>query len=194
MKEPNDVVNAFKVDPVYLRHEQQNVVPDFRVRNQKENSYTKTLKKSTALANSTGPQIPVPEALVRPPPSGCRILTAAHPHTSGSCPWVRGIRTERPAFRNFRGSHHGADLLPPEGTVYLEVNFLWKSFFFQGGNETNEKLLSRINGEGKIHLVPSKIKDTYFLRFAVCSRFTESADVTLAWKVVQDLATEILGK
>ena len=32
-------------------------------------------------------------------------------------------------------------------------------------NELNEKLLMRINSRGKIHLVPSKIKDTYFIRY-----------------------------
>ena len=48
----------------------------------------------------------------------------------------------------------------------------------------NEALLKRINEEGKIHMVPSKINDTYFLRFAVCAASTERKHVEFAWKVI----------
>jgi aromatic-L-amino-acid/L-tryptophan decarboxylase len=48
-------------------------------------------------------------------------------------------------------------------------------------------LLKKINANGKIHMVPSKIKDTYFLRMAVCSRFSEPADMDLAWTEVASL-------
>lgn len=43
-------------------------------------------------------------------------------------------------------------------------------FRLKGDNEMNEKLNKRINDDRKIHITPSKIKDTYILRFAVCSR------------------------
>ena len=32
LKNPDNIVNAFKLDPVYLQHSQQNVAPDYRVR------------------------------------------------------------------------------------------------------------------------------------------------------------------
>lgn len=67
-------------------------------------------------------------------------------------------------------------------------------FRLKGANETSEQLLKRINGRGKIHLVPSKINDVYFLRMAVCSRFTVAQDIDLSWKEVADSATEMLAE
>lgn len=62
----------------------------------------------------------------------------------------------------------------------------------QGSNELNEKLLKLINTDGRIHLVPGKIRDMYFIRFAVCASSTESSDITLAWNIVKELATSLL--
>lgn len=59
-------------------------------------------------------------------------------------------------------------------------------------NEDNEKLLKSINDRGKIHIVPSKLKGTYILRFAICSRFTTLEDVKYGWKEIQDAASELL--
>ncbi len=54
----------------------------------------------------------------------------------------------------------------------------------KGPNEPNEKLLKRINDEGKIHMVPSKIGDVYFLRFAVCAASTDREHVEIAWNTI----------
>lgn len=62
----------------------------------------------------------------------------------------------------------------------------------QGSNELNETLLKRINGTGNIHLVPSKINDMYFLRLAVCSRFSESKDIQYSWKEIKLRVNEVL--
>lgn len=64
----------------------------------------------------------------------------------------------------------------------------------QGSNERNETLLRRINGHGVIHLVPSKVGDTYFLRLAICSRFTESSDIQLSWDEIRTLADDVLAE
>lgn len=53
-------------------------------------------------------------------------------------------------------------------------------------------LLKRINGAGYIHLVPSKINDTYFLRLAICSRFSETQDIDNSWREIKLRADEIL--
>lgn len=60
-------------------------------------------------------------------------------------------------------------------------------------NEPSEALLKRINGAGKIHLVPSKVRDTYFLRLAVCSRYTNSDDIRQSWEEVRKRADEVLA-
>lgn len=72
----------------------------------------------------------------------------------------------------------------------LAVTIRYSSF--QLSNEINEKLYKKINDNGKIHLVPSKIRDTYFLRLAVCSRMTESSDMLAAWEEIKTLAEELL--
>ena len=58
-------------------------------------------------------------------------------------------------------------------------------FRLKGSNAINEKLNSKINEAGRIHITPSKIRETYILRFAVCSRFTIESDVELAWEEVK---------
>jgi len=72
-----------------------------------------------------------------------------------------------------------------------EVNMGLVCFRLKGNNEQNEVLLKRINGRGNIHMVPAKIKDVYFLRMAICSRFTQSEDMEYSWKEVSAAADEM---
>ena len=67
------------------------------------------------------------------------------------------------------------------------------SCIFQGSNEVNEVLLKKINNDARIHMVPSKSKGIYFLRFAVCAAKTKSSDITYAWKVISEIAGKITG-
>ncbi|XP_014667849.1 PREDICTED: aromatic-L-amino-acid decarboxylase-like [Priapulus caudatus] len=67
-------------------------------------------------------------------------------------------------------------------------------FRLKGSNDVSERLLKRINDDGRIHMVPSKIRDVYFLRFAVCAASTHSADVRLAWDVIAQLAGRLLAE
>ncbi len=70
-----------------------------------------------------------------------------------------------------------------------EIHFY---LLFQKANEINEKLLKNINDDARIHLVPSKSKGVYFLRFAVCAAKTESSDITYAWNVICELTEKLL--
>ena len=63
----------------------------------------------------------------------------------------------------------------------------------KGDNELNEALLKRINEAGRIHMVPAKIRGQFILRFAVCSRYTESRDVLFAWQELSSHADSLLG-
>ena len=60
----------------------------------------------------------------------------------------------------------------------------WLYEFFKAGNEASETLLKLINDDRRIHLVPAKVHDIYFLRLAICSTKTTSADLQFAWKVI----------
>lgn len=88
-----------------------------------------------------------------------------------------------------------ADLCVADSRFELatEVQMGLVCFRLKGSNEINENLLKRINGRGNIHLVPSKIKETYFLRMAVCSRFTTSEDMDYSWSEVAKAADEVLA-
>ena len=57
-------------------------------------------------------------------------------------------------------------------------------FRLKASNAVNETLNKKINDAGKIHITPSKIRETYILRFAVCSRFTVETDIQLAWQEI----------
>ena len=57
-------------------------------------------------------------------------------------------------------------------------------FRLKASNAVNERLNKNINDAGKIHITPSKIRETYILRFAVCSRFTMETDIQLAWQEI----------
>ncbi|XP_064615978.1 aromatic-L-amino-acid decarboxylase-like [Liolophura sinensis] len=65
-------------------------------------------------------------------------------------------------------------------------------FRLKGTNELNEILLKKVNDDGRIHIVPSKVHETYFLRFAVCARRTASKDISYAWNVISELADNLL--
>ncbi|KAL0273788.1 UNVERIFIED_CONTAM: hypothetical protein PYX00_006381 [Menopon gallinae] len=80
----------------------------------------------------------------------------------------------------------------PRFEIVGEVIMGLVCFRLKMSNEINEKLYKRINDNGKIHLVPSKIRDIYFLRLAVCSRMTESSDMIAAWEEIKTLAEELL--
>ena len=58
-------------------------------------------------------------------------------------------------------------------------------FRLKASNAVNEKLNAKINDSGRIHITPSKIRDKFILRFAVCSRFTVESDIELAWAEVE---------
>uniref|UniRef100_A0A8D0KYV8 Aromatic-L-amino-acid decarboxylase n=1 Tax=Strix occidentalis caurina TaxID=311401 RepID=A0A8D0KYV8_STROC len=62
----------------------------------------------------------------------------------------------------------------------------------QGSNELNKALLKSINEAKKIHLVPCHLRETFVLRFAICSRTVESTHIKFAWQHISQLATALL--
>ncbi|WKX99677.1 hypothetical protein Q1695_014502 [Nippostrongylus brasiliensis] len=54
-------------------------------------------------------------------------------------------------------------------------------------NQENETLCNAINDDRRIHLVPSKVHGTFFLRLAVCSQLTTDEDVKFAFNVCKEL-------
>ncbi len=91
---------------------------------------------------------------------------------------------------NLNGSIY--DLMP-ELPIVLLIYLLMVRLHCRGPNADSEKLNKAINDGAKIHLTPSQIDDVYFLRFAVCSRFTTEEDIEFAFKVISQTADRILS-
>jgi len=65
-------------------------------------------------------------------------------------------------------------------------------FRLKGHNDLNQKLLSNINGSGKLHMVPSSVHGRYVIRFCVCAQDAQDSDIDYAWDVITDFAAELL--
>lgn len=65
-------------------------------------------------------------------------------------------------------------------------------FRLKGDNELTEKLLKRLNSEGKIHCVPASFKGIYVIRFTITSFRTTEDDVMRDWKIIQATATSMI--
>ncbi|CAH1388971.1 unnamed protein product [Nezara viridula] len=157
LKDPTDVIDAFNVDPLYLKHEMQGSAPDYRHW-----------------------QIPLGRRF--------RALKL----------WfvmrLYGAENLRAHIRKQIGLAHLFESLLLEDSrfeIFSEVTMGLVCFRLKGTNELNEQLLKMINGHGKIHLVPSKIKGSYFLRLAICSRYTEEEDIRESWKEISTLACNL---
>ncbi len=67
-----------------------------------------------------------------------------------------------------------------------------KIVILKGSNELNEYLLKRVTDDGKIYMVPSKVNEKYFLRFAVCAATTEKEHIDYAWKIIVEISNALL--
>ena len=144
-------VDAFSVDPVYLKHSHQGEIPDYRHWQIPLGRRFRSLKLwfVMRLYGVEGIQ--------------------AH------------IRTQVELAKQF------AAMVEKDARFELPVPAAMGlvCFRLKGSNTVNEKLNTRINEAAVIHVTPSKIRETYILRFAVCSRFTVESDIQLAWDEVR---------
>ncbi|CAH1134029.1 unnamed protein product [Ceutorhynchus assimilis] len=158
LKDPTWLVNAFNVDPLYLKHDQQGSAPDYRHWQIPLGRRFRALKLWFVLRLYGIEHL---QAHIR------KHIALAH------------------YFENLvRGDHRFE--------ITEEVLMGLVCFRLRGSNDVSEALLKRINGRGVIHLVPSKIRDVYFLRLAICSRYTEERDIDVSWKEVKEAADEVL--
>ncbi|EYC28051.1 hypothetical protein Y032_0008g307 [Ancylostoma ceylanicum] len=58
-------------------------------------------------------------------------------------------------------------------------------------NEENEALCTAINEDRRIHLVPSKVHGTFFLRLSICSQLTTDDDVRFAYAACKEVLTHL---
>ncbi|XP_018562210.1 aromatic-L-amino-acid decarboxylase-like [Anoplophora glabripennis] len=73
-----------------------------------------------------------------------------------------------------------------------EVKLGLVCFRLRGTDKLNEKLLSNINGSGKLHMVPASVNDKYVIRFCVVASNAEESDIDYAWDVIKEFSEELL--
>ncbi|XP_017779570.1 PREDICTED: tyrosine decarboxylase [Nicrophorus vespilloides] len=78
--------------------------------------------------------------------------------------------------------------------VCNEVKLGLVCFRLKGKDKLNEKLLSSINGSGKLHMVPANVNEKYVIRFCAVAQNASSEDIEYAWKVITEYASELLEK
>eukprot|EP00090_Calanus_glacialis_P022782 TRINITY_DN35091_c0_g1_i1.p1 TRINITY_DN35091_c0_g1~~TRINITY_DN35091_c0_g1_i1.p1 ORF type:complete len:317 (-),score=105.83 TRINITY_DN35091_c0_g1_i1:73-981(-) len=61
-----------------------------------------------------------------------------------------------------------------------------------GSNQLNQKLLTTINASGKLHMVPASVNDYFVIRFCVCAQSATEEDIDIAWKIISEIASEVL--
>ncbi|XP_014605654.1 PREDICTED: aromatic-L-amino-acid decarboxylase [Polistes canadensis] len=157
-KDPTFVINAFNVDPLYLKYEMQGSAPDYRHWQIPLGRRFRALKLWFVLR-------------------------------------IYGVENLQKYIRTHVSLAHEFEafvLSDSRFEIIAEVVLGLVCFRLKGSNDVNETLLKRINGAGKIHLVPSKINDVFFLRLAICSRITQSSDILYSWKEIKQRADEIL--
>jgi aromatic-L-amino-acid decarboxylase len=64
-------------------------------------------------------------------------------------------------------------------------------FRLKGANDLSEKLLKSITSEGLIFMVPAKIGEIFFLRFAICASSTQKNHIDFAWEIVSKNADKL---
>ncbi|XP_042214032.1 aromatic-L-amino-acid decarboxylase-like [Homarus americanus] len=158
VKNANDLVDAFNVDPLYLKHDKQGLAPDYRHWQIPLGRRFRSLKLwfVMRLYGKQGFQ-----AHIR------KQIGLAH------------------QFEDYVKADQRFELILP-------VTLGLVCFRLKKNNEVNEALLKNINSDGVMHLVPSKIRGTFFLRFCVCSELTETYDIEKSWQEVLKQTQRVL--
>lgn len=66
-------------------------------------------------------------------------------------------------------------------------------FRIKGKNKLTKNLLKKINSSGKLHCVPSLLKEKYIIRFTVASPQTTIQDIRNDWDLIQRMSSQLLN-
>jgi aromatic-L-amino-acid decarboxylase len=61
-----------------------------------------------------------------------------------------------------------------------------------GGDETNQRIMDRLNGSGRLYLTHTRLNGTLTLRMSIMRENTLREHVERAWELIQD-AADALG-
>nr|XP_061789328.1 aromatic-L-amino-acid decarboxylase-like isoform X2 [Nerophis lumbriciformis] len=160
VKKRQDLIGAFKVDPLYLRHENQEsgLVTDYRHWQIPLGRRFRSLKMWFVFRMY-----------------GLQGLQAhIRKHVSLAKEFECLVRADK------------------RFEICAEVIMGLVCFRLKGSNELNQNLLKMITKSREIHLVPCHLTGRFVLRFAICSRTTESHHIQQAWRHITQLTFELL--
>ncbi|XP_051920710.1 aromatic-L-amino-acid decarboxylase isoform X2 [Hippocampus zosterae] len=160
VKKRQDMIGAFKVEPLYLRHENQEsgLVTDYRHWQIPLGRRFRSLKMWFVFRMY-----------------GLQGLQA---HIRKQVSLAKEFESLVRADKRFE--------------ICADVIMGLVCFRLKGSNELNQNLLKRITKRREIHLVPCHLTGRFVLRFAICSRTTESHHIREAWKHITQLTFELL--
>lgn len=76
--------------------------------------------------------------------------------------------------------------------VMNDVRMGLVSFRLKESDEINQELLANINASGKLHMIPSRMKGMYIIRFCLVRENPTIEDVEYAISVIEEHASEVL--
>ncbi len=91
------------------------------------------------------------------------------------------------AFEGWVTESEGFELVVPR-----RLNLV--CFRHKAGNAFNERLVQRLNQDGRIYLTHTKLAETYTLRMSIGQWQTEARHVEQAWELIQSTAADLLQK
>uniref|UniRef100_A0A4W3JZ72 Aromatic-L-amino-acid decarboxylase n=1 Tax=Callorhinchus milii TaxID=7868 RepID=A0A4W3JZ72_CALMI len=168
VKKRSDLIGAFKVDPLYLKHEHQD-------------SGTFSDQCFYCLYFHWG--IPLGRRF--------RSLKMWFVFRMFG---IKGLQEHIRKQVNLAHEFEGLLLQDKRFEIASDVVLGLVCFRLKGSNDLNEMLIKRINAGRKIHMVPCNLQDKFVLRFAVCAATTESKHIHYAWQIIKELATELLDE
>ncbi|RWS25247.1 aromatic-L-amino-acid decarboxylase-like protein [Leptotrombidium deliense] len=160
VKNHHYIVDSFNVNPVYLRHNKQGMIPDYRHWQIPLGRRFRSLKMWFVF----------------------RIYGVKNLQNH--------IRKQVWLAHQFKFMVSGDSRFEITHPVILGL----VCFRLKGTNELNEKFVNTINDRKNIHLTPTKIDDRFIVRFAVCARTTELADIQYSFKEIQEVAKIVVEK
>uniref|UniRef100_A0A914URP0 Aromatic-L-amino-acid decarboxylase n=1 Tax=Plectus sambesii TaxID=2011161 RepID=A0A914URP0_9BILA len=65
-------------------------------------------------------------------------------------------------------------------------------FRLKGADDINQKLLTKLNSSGRIHMVPASLNERFVIRFCVCAENANDRDIVVAWEIIRQAAEHLL--
>lgn len=163
-KDANDIIDAFNIDPLFLKHKHQSNAnaPDYRHWQIPLGRRFRALKLWFVMRSYGAEGL---RAHIRK-----QVQLANHFHQL----MAADERFEFP-------------VPPAMGLVCFRLKG-------DNGGGLSEELLKRINEAGRVHMIPAKLRDIFIIRMAICSRYTETSDVDNSWNEIRQQADAFLAE